>query len=246
MSSGRDMVSTVAFIDYENWYIGIEKLGLKPDESQLLELIKSKGRITEVNVFVDPSKPSLKDKRTDIRTMLTGSIIDCTNSETAKDYVDFFLLDRLYQYFINRPEIEQYILVTGDGHFSSSIAFARNYLEKTVGVIAIEDSLSQVLVKASSWNHLITRASLLPATPPVIPTSKPSSSDVETHSNVETHLTRDERYQRKKDIQDNVRSCVIHAIDFNKAHGRFSTLTKTATFVADNTEYTIELVKWAL
>jgi competence protein ComGC len=61
------------------------------------------------------------------------------------------MLDHIYQELIQNPAVEQFIFFTGDGHFSSSATFLRNYMDKTVGVYGIAGSLSRQLRDCSSW-----------------------------------------------------------------------------------------------
>ncbi|NLX74370.1 MAG: NYN domain-containing protein [Synergistaceae bacterium] len=61
------------------------------------------------------------------------------------------MLDHIYQSILKRNHIEQYILVTGDGHFHSVVAYLRTFLDKIVGVFAVMGSFSEQLKNSATW-----------------------------------------------------------------------------------------------
>ncbi|HBX22584.1 MAG TPA: NYN domain-containing protein [Desulfotomaculum sp.] len=147
-------LATVVFVDYESMFWSLYNIyGETPKLDVFYEDIKKRGRlIDKIKIFGDFSKPEMKDELSKIRT-ITNDITNCesTNSETKKDYTDFIMLDHVYQMIITQPTIEQYILVTGDGHFHSVATFLRTFNEKVVGAYGVKGSLSSQLVNCSSW-----------------------------------------------------------------------------------------------
>lgn len=144
---------TIVFIDYEYLYISFNKLYfVSPPLDKLIEDIKICGMVTKICVFGDFSNPPLSQERNSIRT-ITSNIIDCANQSTKakKNYTDFIMLDHIYQELIQNPSVEQFIFFTGDGHFSSAATFLRNFMDKTIGVYGIANSISRQLKDCSSW-----------------------------------------------------------------------------------------------
>jgi hypothetical protein len=118
--------------------------------------MKAYGKIAKIYAFGDFTKPEISQERNRVRTV-TSNIIDCSNESAIikKDFTDFIMLDHIYQELIQNPAVEQFIFLTGDGHFSSAATFLRNYMEKTVGVYGIAGSLSRQLRDCSSWTKEI-------------------------------------------------------------------------------------------
>ncbi len=144
---------TIVFVDYEYLYISFSRQYSQPPMlDEICSEIKQNGKVAKIYVFGDFTKPELSQERNRVRTV-TSNIIDCSNEGTylKKDFTDFIMLDTVYQELIQNPAVEQFIFFTGDGHFSSSATFLRNFMEKTVGVYGIAGSLSRQLRDCSSW-----------------------------------------------------------------------------------------------
>ena len=146
-------MNTMVFIDYESLFISFSKEYCQaPMLDQLLTELKSSGKILKIFAFGDFTKPEISQERNHIRT-ITSNIIDCGNESlnSKKDFTDFIMLDHVYQELIQTKDIQQFILVTGDGHFSSAATFIRTFMDKTVGVYGVYGSLSRQLKECSSW-----------------------------------------------------------------------------------------------
>lgn len=145
---------TVVFIDYEHWYIGLKRqLQRKPNIQAWFDNAKQRGRLLEVTFFGDFSDSGgMRDEISRIR-LFTNRIIETGNigNHLKKDFTDFIILDNIYQKIIASPEIEQVILFTGDGHFSSVASYLRNFCSKVVGIYAVDDALSVQLEATSDW-----------------------------------------------------------------------------------------------
>ena len=144
---------SIVFIDYESLFISFQKqYSMPPMFDPLIEEIKQNGKIMKIYVFADFTKQELCMERNRVRTV-TSNIIDCGNEGASirKDFTDFIMLDHIYQELIQNPSVEQFIFVTGDGHFSSSATFLRTFMDKTVGVYGVAGSLSRQLRDCSTW-----------------------------------------------------------------------------------------------
>lgn len=143
---------TALFIDYEHWYYSLLRLGsLGPDMEALLADVKTRATLNQMSVFGDFTQDAIKAEVARVRRYTTN-IINCENSGgVKKNYTDFIMLDNVYQTLIMRPDIEQYVFVTGDGHFSSVIAHLRTFHDKKVGVYGVEGSFSGNLREGATW-----------------------------------------------------------------------------------------------
>lgn len=144
---------TVVFIDCESLFISFAKhYSASPDLAQILEEIKSVGRLIKIKAFGDFTLPNLKREQNRVRT-ITSEIINCSRqSQTLKkDFTDFIMLDHIYQEMTLTPSVRQYVLFTGDGHFSSAATFLRTFKNKTVGVYGVAGSMSSQLKECATW-----------------------------------------------------------------------------------------------
>ncbi len=149
--------TTMVFIDYESLYISFTKqYSMPPPLTEIINEIRTVGKITSIKVFGDFTKPELSQERNRVRT-ITSDIIDCGNESGVlkKDFTDFIMLDHVYQEVIKNSRIKQFIFITGDGHFSSAATFMRSYMDKTVGVYGVLGSLSRHLTDCASWAKVI-------------------------------------------------------------------------------------------
>ena len=141
------------FIDYESIFVSFSKhYSVAPPLGSLFDEIKSSGKIARIRAFGDFSKPDMSQERNRIRT-ITSDIIDCGHESAynKKDYTDFIMLDHIYQEAIQNPQIEQYIIFTGDGHFASAATFLRTHMDKLVGIYGVDGTLSNQLRECASW-----------------------------------------------------------------------------------------------
>lgn len=142
---------TIVFVDYESWFWGMyNKHGEKPDVKTFIQDVKKRSILEQVYFFGDFTKEEMQKERTKLRT-ITNNIIDCANQETKKDYTDFIMLDNIYKTILQQPEIEQYILVTGDGHFHSVVAYLTTFKDKKVGIYGVHGSFSSQLKECATW-----------------------------------------------------------------------------------------------
>ena len=147
-------LKTMVFIDYESLYWGLfNRFGELPHLPSLLAHIKQRATLCDrIKIFGDFSDPDMKREMAEIRT-ISSDIVNCEApfQDRKKDFTDIIMLDHLYQTALRKLEIEQYILVTGDGHFQSAAAFLRNYQDKVVGIYCVKGTLSPQLAGTASW-----------------------------------------------------------------------------------------------
>ena len=144
----------VAFVDYEHWYISLERtLGEKPDIQSWFDDLKKRCNIIEVIFFGNFEK--FKDKETETKRIraFTNKIIDTYNPDLRykKDYTDFIILDNIYQKAFQDDSAELFIIFSGDGHFSSVAAFLKNFCGKQVGIYGVTGGISKNLINSSDW-----------------------------------------------------------------------------------------------
>ena len=134
----------------------MNKYAIAPDLGPMIDDVKKHARVQRIKVFGDFTKPEIDQERNRIRTV-TSDIIDCGNEagRLRKDFTDFILLDHVYQEVIQNPAVQQYVLFTGDGHFSSVATFLKTFMDKSVCVYGVPGTLSHQLQNCCSWSKLI-------------------------------------------------------------------------------------------
>ncbi|MBQ7161717.1 MAG: NYN domain-containing protein [Clostridia bacterium] len=144
----------VAFVDFEHWYISLDKMHdhTRPDYKAWYADVSSEYDISEIYFFADFSNPSLRSEIPRIRE-ITNFIIETQNSSPhhKKDYTDFIMLDHIYQRAMTGGDIDTYIIFSGDGHFSSVVNFLCVKQAKNVGIYAVRDAVSSTLRNAATW-----------------------------------------------------------------------------------------------
>lgn len=152
MNNTNLLPKTAVFVDYESWFWALYNKGEKPNVDDFMNKIKKQGKLEQLSFFGDFTKEEMAEEINKMRTV-TNNIIDCSNKETKKEYTDFIMLDHIYRSVLGNQDIEQYILVTGDGHFHSIVAYLKNFKDKIVGVYGVEHSFSPQLRNCASWSE---------------------------------------------------------------------------------------------
>lgn len=145
--------NAVAFVDYEHWYISLEKrYNMKPNIKSWTSNINLKYNIKEISFFADFSNVSFENEMTKIREF-SSNIIQTKNAGAyyKKDFTDFIMLDHIYQRAMSAEDVDTFIIFSGDGHFSSVVSFLKNYCKKEVGVYGVKDAFSNQLKNTASW-----------------------------------------------------------------------------------------------
>jgi len=157
MNDQGNTLRTVVFVDYESWFYGLHnQFNAETDVIGWFKNLKTKGMIDDIYIFGDfENNKMIAQDRLKLRT-LTSNIIDCANFESKKDYTDFIILDRIYQTLIRNDLTEQYIIFSGDGHFSNVAAFLKNFKDRVVGIYAVSGTLSQQLKNSASWVEIVS------------------------------------------------------------------------------------------
>ena len=149
----RKKPKAVAFIDYEHWYISMEKLyNMKPDLQSWVNSIMEIADVKDIIFFADFSNASLANEIPKIRGF-SNKIIETRNvtPKNEKDFTDFIMLDHIYQLAFQNDGTEMFIIFTGDAHFNSVVAFLKTFCKKQVGVFGVKGAFSNQLKMSASW-----------------------------------------------------------------------------------------------
>lgn len=145
--SGHRKPHAICFVDYEHWYISLDKLhNQKPDIKGWFNEISSKYDIKDIIFFADFSNTAIRLEIPKIREV-SSTIIETQNASNhhKKDFTDFIMLDHIYQKAVEAHNIDTFIIFSGDGHFSSAVSFLVTRRKKEVIVYGVKDAMSTQL-----------------------------------------------------------------------------------------------------
>ena len=115
----------IAFVDYEHWFISLDKLHhTRPDIKSWRNELAKTYELQEIIFFADFSNPTIRLEIPRIREV-SNYIIETQNTSSShkKDFTDFIMLDHIYQKALTTNQIDTFIILSGDGHFSSAASF---------------------------------------------------------------------------------------------------------------------------
>lgn len=132
----------------------IKKYSLRPRVRQWRDSIAEKYDIKEMLFFADFSNSGMRAEIPRIREV-TNYIIETQNTSPhyKKDFTDFIMLDHIYQKALSSPDVDTFIIFTGDGHFSSVVRFLVQSCGKKVIIFAVRDGLSGMLKSVCSKSY---------------------------------------------------------------------------------------------
>lgn len=150
------------FWDYESFFWGLynqhQYIPTREYITNIMTQIKSRYEIVQIQAFGDFNHPALVKERSKLRS-INVDVIDCTPTQThygKKDFTDFIMLGSVYQTLIRTLKgdnhIEAYVLITGDGHFSTVAAQLTNDHGKEVAFVGVSGCFRQELKPISTWH----------------------------------------------------------------------------------------------
>lgn len=137
----------IAYVDFDHWCISMYTgFGGKPDVKGWYEDVCREYDLSDVCFFGDFSNPKLREMLTTLRE-ISNTIIETQNADehAEKEYTDFIMLDAIYQHEIDGGREKAVLLFSGDGHFSSAVAFLTNKRHKEVVVYGVRNAFSAQL-----------------------------------------------------------------------------------------------------
>jgi len=154
------------FIDWENIYIStVTEYGTKPNVSAILEKSREYGRIVTANAYADwtdgdfrDAPPTLYSNGISPRYISARYFPGGRSHKRRTNSIDVMLAVECSDYLHYHPQVDTYVLVTGDGDFIPLVSLLRSR-GKTVVVIGVSEATSYHLIESA--DHFISYASLL-------------------------------------------------------------------------------------
>ena len=154
------------FIDWENIYIStVTEYKSKPNVSAILEKSREYGRIVSATAYADwtdgdfrNAPPTLYSNGISPRYISARYFPGGRSQKRRTNSIDVMLAVECSDFLHNHPQVDTYVLVTGDGDFIPLVSLLRSQ-GKNVVVIGVSEATSYHLIESA--DHFISYASLL-------------------------------------------------------------------------------------
>lgn len=154
------------FMDWENIYIStVTEYGTKPNVSAILEKAHEYGRIVSANAYADwtdsdyrNAPPTLYSNGISPRYISARYFPGGKSSKRRTNSIDVMLAVECSDFLHDHPQVDTYVLVTGDGDFIPLVSLLRSRGKKVV-VIGVSEATSYHLIESA--DEFISYASLL-------------------------------------------------------------------------------------
>jgi uncharacterized LabA/DUF88 family protein len=154
------------FIDWENIYIStVTEYKSKPNVSAILEKASEYGRIVSATAYADwtdgdfrQAPPTLYSNGISPRYISARYFPGGKSQKRRTNSIDVMLAVECSDFLHGHPQVDTYVLVTGDGDFIPLLSLLRSK-GKTVVVIGVSEATSYHLIESA--DHFISYASLL-------------------------------------------------------------------------------------
>ena len=154
------------FIDWENIYIStVSEYNSKPNVSAMLEKAREYGRIVSATAYADwtdgdfrDAPPTLYSNGISPRYISARYFPGGRSQKRRTNSIDVMLAVECSDFLHNHPQVDTYVLVTGDGDFIPLVSLLRSR-GKQVVVIGVSEATSYHLIESA--DDFISYASLL-------------------------------------------------------------------------------------
>ena len=154
------------FIDWENIYIStVSEYNSKPNVSAILEKAREYGRIVSASAYADwtdgdfrDAPPTLYSNGISPRYISARYFPGGKSQKRRTNSIDVMLAVECSDFLHNHPQVDTYVLVTGDGDFIPLVSLLRSRGKRVV-VIGVSEATSYHLIEPA--DDFISYASLL-------------------------------------------------------------------------------------
>ncbi|MGI9122723.1 MAG: NYN domain-containing protein, partial [Rubrobacter sp.] len=154
------------FIDWENIYIStVTEYKSRPNVSAILEKAREYGRIVSATAYADwtdgdfrQAPPTLYSNGISPRYISARYFPGGKSQKRRTNSIDVMLAVECSDFLHDHPQVDTYVLVTGDGDFIPLVSLLRSK-GKNVVVIGVSEATSYHLIESA--DHFVSYASLL-------------------------------------------------------------------------------------
>lgn len=145
------------FVDFENIRYSMTKLyGQEPDPQKLMTKALKYGRVSVANAYADFGRhPDALKRRFEVAGITRVDVPPKVRDDREQSRVDLFMLMDIVDTLLDRPQVETFVLMTGDSDFIRVAAKLKNRFGKTVIIAGVPGAVSNDLVQSASNADLV-------------------------------------------------------------------------------------------
>lgn len=135
---------TVVFVNYEHWLYSLQKLyHLKPDLESWRESLMDDTEIKDIYFFADFSVPYMEKEKERVQKITVG-VIDTQDAALfhKRSMTDIIMVNHIYQYLLEHPEVQKYIIFSGNGQLQFVVEYLRYRQNKKIILYGVKDAIS--------------------------------------------------------------------------------------------------------
>jgi uncharacterized LabA/DUF88 family protein len=142
------------FIDFDNIRYGYRsRYGCEPEPLELMGKVRDLGRVVTATAYADFTEHPSHFRRTLEVAGITPRDIPKRNTGSPKTSAAMVMLMDIVDCLLDRPDVEVYVLMTGNSDFIRVVTRARHRFGKMVLVSGVQGTVSQDLIQSAD-EHL--------------------------------------------------------------------------------------------
>ncbi|MDO8531513.1 MAG: NYN domain-containing protein [Dehalococcoidia bacterium] len=140
------------FIDFENIRYSMVKLyGQEPDPQKLMAKALKYGRVSVASAYADFSRhPEALARRFEVAGIARVDVPPKVRTDHEESRVDLFMLLDIIDALLDRPQVDIFVLMTGDSDFIRVAVKLKNRFGKKVIISGVPGAVSNDLVQCAS------------------------------------------------------------------------------------------------
>ena len=135
------------FIDYDNLEIGLSKLGLHFDYRIILNYLEGFGNLEVSIAYGDWENNNKAAKELSSCNISIKHTVIRKNPHEKKNYTDPQMISDISEIFYRYPEIDLFVICSGDSHFFPVIEKIKQQSDKKIFIISEKYSLNRIYLR---------------------------------------------------------------------------------------------------
>jgi uncharacterized LabA/DUF88 family protein len=138
------------FIDFDNIRYGyLNTYNCEPEPLELMAKVRDLGRVVTATAYADFTEHPSHFRRTLEVAGITPRDIPKRNTGSPKSSASMVMLMDIVDCLLDRPDVDTYVLMTGNSDFIRVVTRARHRFGKTVLISGVQGTVSQDLVQSA-------------------------------------------------------------------------------------------------
>lgn len=140
------------FVDFENIrYSVVNNYGQEPDPQQFMATALKYGPVSVANAYADFNRhPDFYRRRLEVAGISAVDVPVKVSAGRERSSADLYMLMDIIDTLLDRPQINTFVLMTGDRDFVRVSAKLKNRFSKTVVISGVPGAISSDLVESAN------------------------------------------------------------------------------------------------